>query len=372
MAKAARKSNFSSFKYDKDLAGRIPGYFEIPQSAHQTKVHVFAFCEDFFLEKEIHQAQEIEQLVLQYPKAKFWVDLQGFKDLKPWLATHCFGKISNIELEDIIAGNQRPKIEEFPDHLFMVCQMLYYDDNKELITEQLSMVLTERCLITFQENYIDKLDPIRLRLRQGNTKIRQKSISYIAFCLLDVTIDHYFSILSDIGEELEKIEANLLENNYLSRTYILRIKRELLTLKRAAWPTRDLVNECQRSEFELLDSDLKYLFRDLYDHVIQNIDLVETNRELTTSLMDLYMSSISNRMNEIMKFLTMVSTVFIPLSFIVGLYGMNFSHTDDKNNPLPYNMPELHHPYGYVIVVSVMIVIVLWFLWFFNKKGWIK
>jgi magnesium transporter len=256
--------------------------------------------------------------------------------------------------------------------LLVIGQQLYLNQILEIETEQISFIIGKQILFTLQENYYDKLDAVRNRLRSGKTKIRSRRPDYIAYALIDLMTDHYFVVLNHIGERLEKLEEDLLSSHHeLNRNQILAVKKDLLLIKRTIWPTREKLNTLVRGDYACVSDDIRIFWRDVYDHTVQIMELTETYREASTSLMDLYMSSISNRMNEIMKVLTMVSTIFIPLSFIAGVYGMNFSATDSTGKILPWNMPELYSPYGYAAIIGLMILVSVLMVVYFYRKKWL-
>lgn len=366
------KVNRYKIRYNEGKVGQKPGTFSIPDQALPTKIRAFVFSENYFREEEDPTLEVILAEAASHPERTYWIDLQGFADANLLLKIAAITRLNPLELEDIVSTYQRPKIEEHPDHLLVIGQQLYLNQQLEIETEQISLIIGKQILFSLQENYYDKLEAVRDRLRQGKTKIRSKKPDYIAYALIDLMTDHYFVVLNHIGERLEKLEEELLTaHQELNRNQILAVKKDLLLIKRTIWPTREKLNTLVRGDYNCISEDIRIFWRDVYDHTVQIMELTETYREASTSLMDLYMSSVSNRMNEIMKVLTMVSTIFIPLSFIAGVYGMNFSSTDAHGKTLHWNMPELYSPYGYIGIMGLMIVVSVFMLLYFYRKKWL-
>jgi len=292
-----------------------------------------------------------------------WIDLDGLGDID---ALNRLGKhfgLHPLALEDVIHAPQRPKIEEYPGHFFIVTQIpVWSEDPGEVTFEQASLFFGTDFLITLQENpTTDIFASIRTRLRSGRGFARTRGHDYLAYALLDSVVDQYFPLLERLGEAIETLEDDLLESP--SRDALVRLhtlKRALMRLRRNIWPLRDLFSTLTRDESALVSADTKLFLRDCYDHVVRLMDVVETYRELTASMMDIYLSSVGMRTNEVMRVLTVVSTVFIPLTFIVGLYGMNFEW-----------MPGLKSPYGFWACALFMALLVVGMLSLFRSKKWI-
>lgn len=275
------------------------------------------------------------------------------------------GKKFNLHallLEDVSNTQQRPKLEEYDSTLFLIVKMLSYNEQEKRIeVEQLSLVLGNNFLISFQEDKEgDILDPLRERLRVGKQKIRKSGADYLLYCILDMIIDHYFVILEKLGEEMNELEESIItDTSYGLLRTIYRMKRDMISLRRNIWPMREMLSNLERSENELLTHATNIYFRDIYDHAIQAIETIEMYRDMLSGMLDIFLSSSSNHMNGIMKVLTTISTIFIPLTFIVGLYGMNFDY-----------MPELHWKYGYLSVWILMGLSVLTMAVYFKRKKW--
>jgi magnesium transporter len=253
--------------------------------------------------------------------------------------------------------------------------MLELDNGLHLKNEQLSFLLFKNLLISFQEDYDDVLDPVRNRLRKNvNDYIRNLGPSYMLYALMDTVIDHYFNIVNRLGDELEIVEDHLYQKPRKQLMYRIQgVKKLMIVMRRSSWPERDKLNDLLRSKNTLINPKVEVFLRDAYDHSVQIIDLIESMRETATSLLDLYLSLMSNKMNEVMKTLTIISAIFIPLTFIAGIYGMNFAHQDpDTGHIFKNNMPELYSENGYLYVLCLMLIIAIAQVWYFSKRGWFK
>jgi magnesium transporter len=299
-----------------------------------------------------------------------WVDVLGLgsEDVLRRL-----GKVFNLHplvLEDIVNVPQRPKVEDYENQLVIIAHMVL---SKEQVsgfwTEQVSFILGKHYLLTVQEEpEQDCFQSVRDRIRTGKGTIRTHGPDYLAYTLLDSIIDGFFPILEDYGERIEELEEEVVTApTRWTLQKIYKIRRELLALRRAIWPQRDAINSLIRDGSDLISPDVRVYLRDCYDHAVQVMDLVETYRELASGLMDVYLSSVSNRMNEVMKFLTVISSIFIPLTFLAGIYGMNFN--TEKS---PWNMPELNWYWGYPICLAVMGIIASCLVFFFWRRGWFE
>lgn len=322
------------------------------------KITLIRYDKKIFTEKEIKKLKECGKV--RNKKKVTWINVSGIHNTK---AIEEIGKCFNLHpllLEDIVNTDQRPKMEDYGGYIFIVLKMLYTNKN-EIATEQVSLVLGPDFVLSFQESEDDVFDIVRKRIRNGKGKTREMGPDFLAYSLIDAIVDHYFIILEETGEQVEELERRLVkepERTILQRIYHL--KGEMIFLRKAVWPLREVINLMLRSETKLITKTTDLYLRDVYDHTIQVIDTVETYRDTLSGMIDLYLSSISNRMNEVMKVLTIVGTIFIPLTFITGLYGMNFEY-----------MPELESPYGYPAALLVMLLISLVMLIYFKKKKWI-
>jgi magnesium transporter len=275
--------------------------------------------------------------------------------------------IHPLTLEDILNTSHRPKAEDNGSYIFVVMKILSFDEETDLLkSEQVSLVIGKNYVISFQENETDDFRAVRENLKKNKGRVRELGPDYLAYRLLDVVVDNYFSVLEKIGDKIEAIEDELVENptkQTLQKIY--KLKGEMIVIRRAVWPLREVIGGLEKLESELIAKSTQPYLRDLYDHVVQLIDTNENYREMTAGLMDIYLSSVSNKLNEIMKVLTIISTFFIPLNFIAGLYGMNFNTGVSR-----YNMPELNYYLGYPLVLLVMLIVSLGLFIYFKKKKW--
>ncbi|MFN3530714.1 MAG: magnesium/cobalt transporter CorA [Bacteroidia bacterium] len=360
------------FRYNKAKLGAKPGSIIIPIDALASRVYLYTYNEEHFSETASLSVEEARNHAKPKTDQLRWIDIRGLADpqLYSWLAED-FG-IHPLELEDI-SSRQQPKADAHFGHLFMVARMLYFDNQQQLINEQLSFFVLDNTLITIQETYEDVLDPVRNRLRNEKMPIRKRKSEYLAYALLDAVFDHYFLLLHELGMQLETLEDSLVQSpRRQHRNDIMQLKHELLNLRRIIWPSREMVNNILRNNYLIRQDDISIYLRDLYDHIVTLMDLTEIYREVSGNLLDLYNSSVSNNMNEIMKILTMISAIFIPLSFVAGIYGMNFVSESADGKSMSWNMPELYQPYGYVVVLGMMLLIALLQLMLFWRKGWFK
>lgn len=297
-----------------------------------------------------------------------WINIDGVHDAKliESIGSH-FG-LHPLVLEDIMNTGQRPKIEFFDETMYFVLKMLYSDGKtKEIQAEQISIILTKNVVISFQERSGDIFDSIRDRIRGGKGRIRKMGTDYLAYTLMDAIVDHYFVIMESIGEIIEDMENELVENPQPETLQsIHRLKTDIIFLRKSVWPLRELISSLLRDENQLITESTTIYLRDVYDHTIQVMDAIESYRDMISGMLDIYMSSVSNKMNEVMKVLTIFASIFIPLTFIAGIYGMNF-------NPdvSPFNMPELNWFWGYPMVIFVMIMMTGIMLFYFKKKNWL-
>ncbi|WP_255478666.1 magnesium/cobalt transporter CorA [Rufibacter sp. XAAS-G3-1] len=352
--------------------GQKPGSLTISAQALPPRLFLVSFDENLHESREFADYDTLLEAFHQAPHARHWIDVRGYGSIKLLERIMADFQIHPLQMEDVINDYQRPKVEEDHNRLFIVSRMIAFTPGHELDDDQLSLFTGPNYVLTFQSDYEDCLDPLRERIKVGKGSIRKKSAMYVAYAIMDVVLDHYFPAMAQLGEYAEELEDCLFENpskKLLSQ--ILDLKREVVKIRRIVWPERDKINEILRMDEQLIPHDLKIYFKDIYDHAVQLIDLVDNYKEITSSLTDLYLSNVSNRMNEVMKVLTIISTIFIPLSFIVGLYGMNFSRENPRGGINPLNMPELYHPYGYVTLLGIMGLIVSGMVYYFYRKGWL-
>lgn len=270
--------------------------------------------------------------------------------------------IHPLVLEDILDTNQRPNMEDFDRYLFIELNAhLWNEEHSHLEIEQVSIILGSNYVITFQGQKEEVLEPVRKRIREGKGRITKQGADYLFYSLIDTIVDQYFVVLENLGEQIEFLEEDLVTNpDPITLHAIHELKRELILIRKSVWPLREVISGLERGESPLIEKFSRIYLRDIYDHTIQVIDTIETFRDIVSGMLDIYLSSISNRMNEIMKVLTIISTVFIPLSFIVGLYGMNFKY-----------MPELEWKWGYFGVLGVILLVVVGMVVYFRRKKWL-
>jgi magnesium transporter len=355
MAKNKRKNQ----KYIKKKVFTSPGTLEYVGKEVSTypKINLITFNESFYQEKLIQEWHESKPQIV--PQKTTWLDVDGIHEIN---VIENIGKIYHLHpllLEDILNTEQKPKIEHFGDnHVFLVLKMLRFDEEiAEIESEHVALVLGENHVISFQE--IHKTDvflPIYERLKSSIGKTRRGKSDYLFYSLCDLIVDNYFIVLEKFSEKVEEIEVKIIENPQTSdQTILYQLKRELLSIRKVVQPLRDIFNSLVREDSPLINETTKLYFRDVYDHVLQILDAIEIHREMLENIQNIYLTNISNKMNSVMKTLTVFTAIFMPLSFIAGIYGMNFD-----------NMPELHHPNGYFYTLAGMFVLGI-SLWFYFK-----
>lgn len=289
-----------------------------------------------------------------------WINIDGLnEEIIPKIGEKF--EIHPLVLEDILNTYQRPKIENYGKYIFIVLKMLILDENNNVSIQQISFILSKNMVISFQEKKGDVFDSIRERIRNNKGRIRKRGSDYLVYSLLDSIVDNYFSILEKVSEKIEIIEDKLIENPEPETLQeIHRLKREMIFVRKSIWPLREVINSLYREESKIIKNTTHVFLRDLYDHTIQVIDTVESFRDMISGMLDIYMSSVSNKMNEVMKVLTIFAAIFIPLTFIAGVYGMNFHY-----------MPELGYQIGYPLVLILMLLVGITLLIYFKRKKWL-
>jgi magnesium transporter len=331
------------------------------RKTEKVRITILDYDESQFEEKE---AKTIEECFPFKDKSTTtWINIEGLHEIEIIEKIGNHFNLHPLLLEDIANTEQRPKMEDYGEYIFIVLKMLSHDEKAhEIKTEQVSIVLGLNFVVSFQEGIEgDAFDHVRERIRNGKGRIRKMGADYLAYSLMDAIVDHYFFILEKLGEKIEDTEDELVTNptQETLRT-IHHLKREMISLRKSVWPLREVLSCLERGESQLIHEPTRVYLRDVYDHTIQIIDTIETYRDTLSGILDIYLSSISNKMNEIMKVLTIIATIFIPLTFIVGVYGMNFEH-----------MPELKWKAGYFILIGVMVFIATGMLFYFRKKKWL-
>ncbi len=342
----------------------IPGALRVDPDAPKPVVRVMAYGADDLTEEQVEDLGRIDQLRRNYPV--IWINVDGLGSEEVITALGEKFSLHPLALEDTINAHQRAKVETYDASAFLVVQMISLQSRVE--SEQVSLFVGDGFVVTFQQKEGDCLDPVRKRIRGGQGRIRSRGADYLAYSLVDAVIDGCFPVLEEVGERIEKLETEVFQDPDESMIpRIHNLKRDLMLIRRCIWPLRDALNSLLREEIPQFHGETVLFLRDCYDHVTQILDIVETHREVAIGLREGYMSSISNRMNEVMKVLTVIATIFIPLSFVAGVYGMNFDHEVSR-----WNMPELKWRYGYPVLLAVMALIALGMLVYFWRKGWLR
>jgi len=357
------------FKKHYAAPGSAPATLATLKSPHQAEkptIRLMEYEPAGVVEKQIASAADLPPFTAD-GKIR-WLDIEGLGDTALFQALGEKYALHPLALEDALHVGQRPKMEPYENHLFVVAQMVYRDQKLRMCGEQVSMFVCRNFLITIQEEIgTDVFDPVRDRIRAGRGYIRKLGADYLCYALLDAIIDHCFPILEDLGEALEEIEDEVLERPQTSCIAKLHAhKRTLTQLRRFVWPERDVCNALLHDESGIVSPQTKIFLRDAYDHTVQIMDLIESYRDVVTGLTEMYLSSVGMRTNEIMRVLTVLSAIFIPLTFVAGLYGMNFDREDGW-----WNMPELHQPWGYLACLALMAVITVGQIIFFKRKKWL-
>ncbi|HEU0265180.1 MAG TPA: magnesium/cobalt transporter CorA [Geobacterales bacterium] len=330
------------------------------KSDREIRIKVMDFAPGKAEEKEITGLNEC--FYFADPSIVSWIDVEGLHEVELIEQLgECQG-FSPLMLEDIVNTDQRPKLETFDDYLYIVIKMLNEQEDDEITMEQVSLVLGKNFLLSFQEGLEgDAFGPVRDRIRSGKGRIRSMGADYLAYALIDAVVDGYFSVLERVGERIEELEEEVVASpTPETMRKIHHLKREMIVLRKALWPLREMIASLQRRESPLISETVTIYLRDVHDHVIQAIDAVEAYRDILSGLLDIYLSSISNRLNEVMKFLTIIGTIFLPLTFIAGVYGMNF-----------HNLPEVRWEWGYYYSLALMLVIALAMLVYFKRRKWL-
>src|SRR4030066_215591 len=330
------------------------------RKAAELKITIIDYDEAHFQERPLGTIEEC--FLFKDQPTVTWINIEGLHDVQVLERLgECYG-IHPLVLEDILNTDQRPKMEDYGEYLYIVLKMLDGSQkNGEVNTEQVSLILGPNFVFSFQEAGGDVFDPVRERIRNNKGRIRKMGADYLAYTLLDAIGDNYFIILEKLGERIESLEEKLITDpSHETLQTIHHLKREMLFLRKGVWPLREVINGLERGESSLVKEPTRVYLRDVYDHTIQTIDTIETYRDMVSGMMDIYLSSVSNRLNSVMKVLTIIATIFMPLTFLAGIYGMNFKF-----------MPELEWTWGYPASLGLMLGISLTMLFFFRRKRWI-
>ncbi len=355
---------FSEVRKRAKKVGQPPGtaIYTGKKKAMETQVTVLRYSEHDFHEAAGQTLQDILPMKKE-PGTVTWIHVAGLQNVALIEELTKLYQVHPLTIEDILNVDQRPKVEEFEGYVFITLKMLSWSDKRHRVsTEQVSFILGNDFLLSFQERKNTHFQQIRERLHSSsNQRLRQQGSDYLVYRLMDCVIDYYFVVLEGLGDQIEKIEEMIISDpNPQNTRTIYRLKRQLMLVRKAIWPMREAISHLTQLESRLISSFTRIYLRDLYDHVVQAIDTVETFRDILASILDVYLSSLTTRMNEIMKTLTIIATIFIPITFIASFYGMNFEY-----------MPELHWRHGYAMVTTVMMIMIVAMLIYFRRKKWI-
>ncbi|MDD5010450.1 MAG: magnesium/cobalt transporter CorA [Syntrophorhabdaceae bacterium] len=323
------------------------------------KITVLHYNEEGYQEIEVEDIGQY--LSLKDTPDVTWINVEGISQVETIEKIGQHFSLHPLLLEDIMNSDQRPKMEDYDDYLFVVLKKIYFDENDITIhAEQISMVLGSSFVITFHEHEGSVFDPVRLRLKNGKGRIRKMGADYLIYSLMDIVVDNYFTVLETLGEKMEDLEVQLVTNPGTGTLRTMQtLKGNMIYLRKVVWPLREVLSSMERDRSPLIHDSTHVYLRDVYDHSIHIMDTIETFRDMLAAMLDIYLSSISNRMNEVMKVLTIIATIFIPLTFIVGLYGMNFEY-----------MPELKLRWGYPAILLVMLALCVFMILYFKRKKW--
>jgi len=337
--------------------GHTPGDLHGVEKDGSAKIEVIKYNQDEYIREKF---DEISEEIFNDDKYVSWINIIGINDVEVLKKVGKILKLHPLTLEDITNTRQRPKKEEFDDYLITIIDILSYSD-EYIQSEQVSLILTQNAVITFQETEGDDFNSIRRRLEEAKGQIRRRKADYLLYALLDSVVDNYFQILEKTEERLEEIDDKVVsaEAGPEILELIQSLKEEIIFLRKNIWPLSSVFNSLYRVDFALMQKETDYYLRDVYDHVVQLMDEIEVSREMLSSMLDVYLSNKSNKMNEVMQVLTIIATIFIPLTFIVGIYGMNFQY-----------MPELDNEMAYPAVMILMLLIAVLQLIYFRWKKW--
>jgi len=343
-------------------SGAKPGTLVIPKDAPAPRIRLISYRPDGVDDKEC-DTSGLQPLSEAFDADSVtWIDVQGFGDRKAIREIGDMFDLHPLLLEDVVNAPQRPKSESYGEQLLIIVRMVRVEASDRVEMEQVSVVLGKNYVLTFQERYGDVFDPVRKRIRDSTSAVRRFGADYLAYALVDTIVDGYYPVLEAVGDQLESLESTVISDpspKLLSR--LNHFKNRLVNLRRGIWPQREAVSQLVRGEDSVITDEVRIFLRDTYDHCVQASEVTEMYREMVTSLMNVYLSSVANRTNEVMKVLTIVATIFIPLTFLAGIYGMNFEH-----------MPELHSKWAYPTIWLTMIIVAGTMLLFFYRKGWIR
>jgi magnesium transporter len=349
-------------KKGSEKAGLPPGtvVFVGEKKVEEIRITIIDYDEHQYAEREVKNIEEC--FSFKDTPSISWINIDGVHqvDVIEKLGAHFV--LHPLLQEDVVNTHQRPKFDEFDDHLFIVLRMFFLNEEEnELQGEQISLIVGANFVISFQERQGDVFDQVRERLRNGKGRIRKKGSDYLAYSLIDAIVDSYYNILEGLGEDIESLQEQLVaESKQEDLQIIQHLKRDMLFFRKSVWPLREVISGLAKSDSTLIKEDVLVYLRDVYDHVIQAIDTIETFRDMLSAMLDIYLSSVGNRMNQVMKVLTIIATIFIPMTFLAGIYGMNFKY-----------MPELEWKYAYLVFWLVVVTVFIIMISLFKKKKWL-
>jgi magnesium transporter len=342
-------------------AGLPPGtvVFVGEKKVEEIRITIIDYDEDQYEEREIKNIEDC--FPYKDTPSISWINIDGVHQVEVIEKLGQHFVLHPLLQEDVVNTHQRPKFDEFEDHLFIVLRMFFFNEEEnELEGEQISLIVGANFVISFQERQGDVFEQVRERLRNGRGRIRKKGSDYLAYSLIDAIVDSYYNILERLGESIETLQEQLVAEPKRKDLQIIQaLKRDMLFFRKSVYPLREVVGGLAKSESTLVKEDVLVYVRDVYDHVIQAIDTIETFRDMLSAMMDIYLSSLSNRMNEVMKVLTIIATIFIPMTFLAGVYGMNFKY-----------MPELEWRYAYLFFWIVVSGVLIAMVAYFKRKKW--
>ena len=349
--------------------GAVPGtlIYEGDEPVGPARLGVFDYGPDHVEERGLDDAEACARY--RDPETVTWIDVDGVHDVALVERLGSLFGLHPLTLEDVVSPDQRPKLEEYPGYVYVVLQMMHYDhDALTIEAEQVSLIVGDGFVLSFQESKEgDVFEPVRQRLREGRGLLRKHGADFLAYALIDVIVDHYMDILEGLGEHIEDLEDDVTTRPDTDRLRdINRLRRKVIGLRRSIWPLRDVIAALERADHPFITDAVDPYLRDVYDHTVRTVELIESAREILASLVELHLSTVSNRMNEVMKVLTIISVFFLPLTFIVGVYGMNFNPEAS-----PLNMPELNWAFGYPAAWGLMLGVAFVMFLFFRRKGWL-
>jgi magnesium transporter len=350
------------FKKTSNKIGMAPGSLVHigEKKIEQTRIEIIDYDEKHLRQQEVETIEEC--FPFRDEPTVTWINIDGLHEVEIIEKIGNHFDIHPLVLEDILHTGQRPKAEDFGKYIYIVLRSLSFDEEQEeILEEQISLLVGSNYVISFQERVGDEFNPVRERIRTGRFQMKKRKADFVAYSLIDAVVDNYFLILEKIGEKIESIEDELLENpKPVTLQSIHLMKRKLITLRKSVWPLREVIGGLERGESSLFHKSTTVYLKDVYDHTIQVIDTIETYRDMVSGMLDIYLSNLSNKMNEVMKVLTIIATIFIPLTFIAGIYGMNFEF-----------MPELKWHWGYFLILGLMIIIGIGMVFYFQRKKWL-